>query len=62
MSEMQDRLAGDSIELLITGGDAELVTDASRLSFRHHANLLFDGLISLSEQSEAAKNGVSSIL
>ena len=61
VSEIRLRLRGGHVTLLITGGDAEVVVAASCLPFSYQANLLFDGLICLSEQSLAAKNTLSSV-
>lgn len=62
VSEMQADLGSESMDLLITGGDAGLVIASSHLPFDHQANLLFDGLIAVSECSEYLENGLSSDL
>lgn len=60
VSEMQVNLKSDSQKLIITGGDAEIVTASSHLQFEYQSNLVFDGLIALSECPEIAKNALLS--
>ena len=62
VSEIRVDHGGDSTQLLITGGDAEQVIASSHLPFDHQANLLFDGLITISECSDQAENTLSSDL
>ncbi len=45
-----------AVKLIITGGDAQLITRLSHLSLEYHANLLFEGLNMFSDESDSAAN------